>query len=104
MYVCVCVCVCCVILTGDVVLNDGEVFGLLVPAGELTVMNDPGAPATCNYTGEMRETDISTCTLDIIHVHVNTRVTLTCTRTLYYGEMKETDINTCTCTCTLDII
>ena len=45
-------------LTGDEVLNDGDIVGLLVPpAGELTAINGPGAPATCNYYN-----DNNTCT------------------------------------------
>lgn len=35
-------------LTGEVVLNEGDILGL-VPTGELTAMNGPGAPATCNW-------------------------------------------------------
>ena len=33
-------------------LKEGDTVGLLVPAGELTVMKGPGAPATCNYRSQ----------------------------------------------------
>ena len=49
-------------------LKEGDTVGLLVPAGELTVMKGPGAPATCNYRSQAQNYSHSLCNkLIIIH-------------------------------------